>query len=52
VIFFDHQNLRSANKAKEELQLQIEASLTGMPDNPIYDGLRLAQRQDSLLANT
>ena len=45
VIFFDHQNLSSAGKAKQELQAQIEASLTGTPDNPIYDGMRLAQLQ-------
>lgn len=45
VIFFDHTNLGSSNKAKEELQAQIEASLTGTPDNPISDGMRLAELQ-------
>lgn len=45
VIFFDHTNLGSSNKAKIELQTQIEASLTGTPDNPISDGMRLAELQ-------
>lgn len=45
VIFFDHTDLSSAGEAKERLQTQIEASLTGTPDNPIYDGMRLAQLQ-------
>ena len=45
VIFFDHTNLGSSNKAKDELQAQIEASLTGAPDNPISDGMRLAKLQ-------
>jgi hypothetical protein len=45
VIFFDHASLSSAGKAKEELQTQIEASLSGTPDNPISDGMRLAELQ-------
>jgi hypothetical protein len=45
VIFFDHTDLSSAGWAKEELQSQIEASLSGTPDNPISDGMRLAQLQ-------
>jgi hypothetical protein len=45
VIFFDHTDLRSAGKAKEDLQAQIEASLSGTPHNPISDGMRLAQLQ-------
>lgn len=45
VIFFDHTDLRSAGQAKEELQKQIEASLSGTPDNPISDGMRLAELQ-------
>ena len=45
VIFFDHTDLNSAGKAKEELQDQIEASLNSPPDNPIADGMRLAQLQ-------
>jgi hypothetical protein len=45
VIFFDHANLSSSNKAKEALRVQIEASLTGVPDNPISDGMRLAELQ-------
>ncbi len=45
VIFFDHTNLGSSNKAKEDLQAQIEASLAGTPDNPISDGMRLAELQ-------
>lgn len=45
VIFFDHTNLRSSGEAKEKLQVQIEASLTGVPSNPISDGMRLAQLQ-------
>lgn len=47
VIFFDHTDLASAGKAKAELEQQIRASLTGTPDNPIADGMRLAQLQDS-----
>lgn len=45
VIFFDHTDLSSAGRATEELQTQIEASLTGTPDNPIADGMRLAELQ-------
>jgi hypothetical protein len=45
VIFFDHTDLSSAGRAKSELQGQIEASLTGTPDNPISDGMRLAELQ-------
>ena len=45
VIFLDHASLSSAGKAKEELQTQIEASLSGTPDNPISDGMRLAELQ-------
>jgi hypothetical protein len=45
VIFFDHTDLASAGRAKEELQVQIEASLSGTPDNPISDGMRLAELQ-------
>jgi hypothetical protein len=45
VIFFDHTDLSDASRAKDELQSQIEASLTGAPDNPISDGMRLAQLQ-------
>lgn len=45
VIFFDHTDLSSAGQAKEDLQGQIEASLSGTPDNPISDGMRLAQLQ-------
>lgn len=45
VIFFDHTDLNSAGKAKEELRVQIEASLDSPPDNPISDGMRLAQLQ-------
>lgn len=45
VIFFDHTDLDSAGKAREQLQAQIEASLTGTPDNPISDGMRLAELQ-------
>jgi hypothetical protein len=45
VIFFDHTDLASAGRAKEELQAQIEASLSGTPDNPISDGMRLAELQ-------
>lgn len=45
VIFFDHTSLSSAGRAKQELQSQIEASLTGTPDNPISDGMRLAELQ-------
>jgi hypothetical protein len=45
VIFFDHTDLSSAGRAMEELRGQIEASLSGTPDNPISDGMRLAQLQ-------
>ncbi len=45
VIFFDHTDLTSAGKAREELQEQIQASLAGTPDNPISDGMRLAELQ-------
>jgi hypothetical protein len=45
VIFFDHTDLSDASRAKDELQSQIEASLTAPPDNPISDGMRLAQLQ-------
>jgi len=45
VIFFDHTDLDSAGRAKEQLQTQIEASMTGTPDNPISDGMRLAELQ-------
>lgn len=45
VIFFDHTDLKSAGKAKEELERQVGASLTSPPDNPISDGMRLAQLQ-------
>jgi hypothetical protein len=45
VIFFDHTDLSSAGRARERLQEQIEASLTGIPDNPISDGMRLAELQ-------
>ncbi|HMI80686.1 MAG TPA: hypothetical protein VK480_02745 [Solirubrobacterales bacterium] len=45
VIFFDHTDLNSAGKAKEGLQIQIKASLDAPPDNPISDGMRLAELQ-------
>jgi hypothetical protein len=45
VIFFDPTDLASAGRARESLQVQIEASLSGPPDNPISDGMRLAQLQ-------
>jgi hypothetical protein len=45
VIFFDHTDLNSAGKAREELEVQIRASLLRPPDNPISDGMRLAQLQ-------
>lgn len=45
VIFFDPTDLSSAGKAREELEAQIEASLDAPPDNPIYDGMRLAELQ-------
>ncbi|HKO38822.1 MAG TPA: hypothetical protein VJU14_10680 [Solirubrobacterales bacterium] len=45
VIFFDHTDLNSAGKAREELEVQIRASLQSPPDNPISDGMRLAQLQ-------
>src|SRR3954469_5235850 len=37
VIFFDHTDLASAGQAKEDLQAQIQASLSGVPDNPISE---------------
>lgn len=43
VIFFDHTDLTSAGDAREELQRQIAASLQGPADNPISDGMRLAE---------
>ena len=43
VIFFDHTDLASAGEARERLEAQIGASLSGPPDNPISDGMRLAQ---------
>ncbi len=46
VIFFDHTDLSSAGAARRELEEQISASLEGTPDNPILDGLRLAQLKD------
>jgi hypothetical protein len=46
VIFFDHKDLASAGRARDELKIQIDASLTGTPDNPILDGMRLAQLQN------
>lgn len=45
VIFFDHTDLNSAGKARGELEVQIKASLESPPDNPISDGMRLAQLQ-------
>jgi hypothetical protein len=42
-IFFDHTDLTSAGEAREELQRQLAASLQGGTDNPISDGMRLAQ---------
>lgn len=45
VIFFDHTDLASAGNAREELAKQIKASLAGPPDNPISDGMRLAELQ-------
>lgn len=43
-IFFDHTDLTSAGEAREELQRQLAASMRGGPaDNPISDGMRLAQ---------
>ena len=45
VIFFDNTDLNSAGEAKEALELQIRASLDSPPDNPISDGMRLAQLQ-------
>lgn len=43
VIFFDHKDLADAARAKADLEEQIGASLTGPPDNPIADGMRLAK---------
>jgi hypothetical protein len=43
VIFFDHTDLNSAGKAQEHLCDQITASLSAAPDNPISDGMRLAE---------
>lgn len=45
VIFFNHTDLNSAGNARKELQTQIGASLSSPPDNPIADGMRLAQLQ-------
>lgn len=45
VIFFDHTDLTSAGRARGELEEQIGASLTAPPDNPISDGMRLAELQ-------
>jgi len=45
VIFFDHTDLTSAGKAREELRVQIESSLQSSPNNPIADGMRLAELQ-------
>jgi len=45
VIFFDHTDLNSAGKAKDELRSQLEASLDRPPENPISEGMRLAQLQ-------
>lgn len=47
VIFFDHADLSSALKAREEVKEQIRAALeSGVPaDNPIANGLRIAQIQ-------
>jgi hypothetical protein len=46
VIFFEHSDLSAALKAREELRVQIVASLEGVPDNPIMTGTRLAKLQD------
>jgi hypothetical protein len=43
VIFFDHTDLASAGEAREQLRAQIEAALESPPDNPISEGMRLAQ---------
>lgn len=43
VIFFDHTDLSSAGEAMEDLRGQIEASLTGTPDNLISDGVLAAE---------
>ena len=45
VIFFDHRDLSSAGQAQKEVQAQLEASLSSAPDNPISDGMRLAELQ-------
>ncbi|HSS34283.1 MAG TPA: hypothetical protein VLL27_13485 [Solirubrobacterales bacterium] len=45
VIFFKHNDLASANVARQELETQLGASLTNPADNPISDGMRLAQLQ-------
>jgi len=45
VIFFDHTDLTSAGRAREELESQIKASLIGTAENPISDGMRLAELQ-------
>lgn len=45
VIFFDSTDLSSAGEAQGEIREQIEASLVGTPDNPISDGMRLAELQ-------
>jgi hypothetical protein len=42
-IFFDHTDLSDAGRARAELETQIRASLIGTPDNPIANGMRLAQ---------
>jgi hypothetical protein len=46
VIFFDHTDLTSSGEAREKLREQIGASLSSPPDNPISDGMRLAQLKD------
>lgn len=43
VIFFDHTDLADAGKAKIDLEEQIGESLTAPPNNPIADGMRLAE---------
>ena len=45
VIFFDHTDLSDAGRAQTEVQEQIEASLAGIPDNPIAGGMRLTKLQ-------
>ncbi len=42
-IFFDHTDLSDAARAREELGVQIKASLNKRADNPIMDGMRLAE---------